>query len=175
MKKLTKKLFLIGPMGAGKTSVGRFLAKQLQCDFYDSDEEIEKRTGVNLTWLYDIEGESGFQEREIKVLDELTSLSSIILSTGGGSVEIPEVCELLRSRGSIIYLQVSLATQLDRLKHDKKRPSLQGTEDPEAVLVRLWPHREQLYQKLADFSVMTDNRSVRDVCKDILAWLGIES
>jgi shikimate kinase len=162
-------LFLIGPMGAGKTSVGRYLARQLNKDFYDTDEEIEKRTGVNLNWVFDLEGMAGYRQREMKAIDELSKLSNIVLSTGGGCVETPEVREFLRQRGTVIYMEVSLETQLARLKRDKKRPLLQG-ENPQEVLIRLWEEREPFYEEIADFTVITSERSVRDVCNDILAW-----
>jgi shikimate kinase len=163
-------IFLIGPMGAGKTSVGRFLAKHLNKNFYDSDEEIEKQTGVNLSWIFDLEGEEGFRQREMKVICTLAQLTNIVLSTGGGCVKTPGVRECLQGRGTIIYMQVSLAMQLSRLKHDKRRPLLQGG-DPQEILVKLWAEREIYCRQLADFTVLTDDRSIRDVCDDILIWL----
>lgn len=165
-------IFLVGPMGAGKTSVGRYLAKQLNKDFYDSDQEIERAMGVSLTWIYDIEGLAGFRQREMKAIDQLSQLSNIVLSTGGGCVETPEVREFLRQRGTVIYMEVSLQTQLNRLKRDKKRPLLQG-DNPRDVLIKLWEEREPYYEEIADFTVITDNRSVADVCNEILAWLGV--
>ena len=170
MKTERNSIFLIGPMGAGKTSVGRFLAKQLNKDFYDSDQEIEKKMGASLTWIYDLEGMVGFRQREMKVIGELSTLTNIVLSTGGGCVETPQVREFLQQRGIVIYIEVSLQTQLTRLKRDKKRPLLQG-ENPQAVLIKLWEEREPFYESIADFTVMTDNRSVSDVCEDILKWL----
>ena|SRR3990167_7542081 len=167
-------IFLIGPMGAGKTSVGRYLAQKLNKDFYDSDQEIENRTGVSLTWIYDLEGLLGFRQREMKIIDDLSALTNIVLSTGGGCVETPEVREFLRQRGTVIYMEVSLETQLNRLKRDKRRPLLQG-ENPQEVLIKLWEEREPIYENIADFTVKTDNRSVYDVCHDILAWLGAPS
>lgn len=164
-------IFLIGPMGAGKTSVGRYLARQLNKDFYDSDEEIEKKTGVNLNWIFDLEGMDGYRQRELKAIEELSTLSDIVLSTGGGCVETPEVREYLRHRGTVIYMEVTLQTQLNRLKRDKKRPQLQG-DNPQEVLIKLWEEREPFYENIADLTVMTDNRSVQDVCHDILTWLG---
>jgi len=163
-------VFLIGPMGAGKTSVGRYLSEQLNKRFYDTDQEIEKKMGVSLTWIYDLEGMEGFRQRELDVVRELTSLNNIVLSTGGDCVETPEVRELLRQRGTVVYMEVSLETQLRRLKRDKKRPLLQG-ENPQEVLLKLWEERESFYEDIADFIVMTDHRSVRDVCNDILNWL----
>ena len=157
-------------MGAGKTSVGRYLARQLNLHFYDSDEEIEKTTGVSLNWIFDLEGLNGFRQRELKTIDALTHLKNIVLSTGGGCVETPEVRDILSHRGIVIYMEVSLETQLGRLKRDKKRPLLQG-DNPQEVLVRLWEEREPFYENIADFTVVTDNRSVKDVCDDILNWL----
>src|SRR3990167_5384595 len=169
MSHMRNNIFLIGPMGAGKTSVGRYLAKQLNKDFYDSDEEIEKKTGANLHWIFDLEGIEGYRQREMKVIDELSALSNIVLSTGGGCIETKEVCQFLHQRGTIIYMEVSLQTQLERLKRDKKRPLLQG-ENPQDVLISLWKEREPIYEEIADFTVATDHRSVHDVCSDILQW-----
>lgn len=164
-------IFLIGPMGAGKTSVGKYLAAHLNKAFYDSDQEIEKRTGASLTWIYDLEGLEGFRRREINMIDELSQMSNIILSTGGGCVEASEIREYLKNRGIVVYMEVSLETQLKRLKRDKKRPLLQAG-NPEAVLIKLWEEREPYYEEIADYTVVTDHRSVRDVCTDILTWLG---
>ncbi len=174
MKKQRNNIFLIGPMGAGKTSVGRYLAQHLDMHFYDSDQEIEKKTGVSLTWVYDIEGMEGFRQREMRAIDELSRLNNIVLSTGGGCVETPEVRNFLRQRGIVIYMEVSLNTQLNRLKRDKKRPLLQG-ENPKEVLIAMWREREPIYEDIADFTVITDERSVRDVCNDILSWLEVNS
>lgn len=170
MKSVKTNIFLIGPMGAGKTSVGRNLARSLGKEFYDSDEEIERKTGVNLNWIFDLEGMAGYRLREMQAIDALSSLKNIILSTGGGCVETPEVREMLRQRGSVVYMEVSLQTQLNRLKRDKKRPQLQG-ENPADVLVRLWEEREPFYEEIADYTVVTDKRSVQEVCDDILNWL----
>lgn len=170
MKTKRNNIFLIGPMGAGKTSVGRYLAKKLNKAFYDSDQEIEKKMGVSLTWIYDLEGMTGFRQREMRAIDELSELTNIVLSTGGGCVETPEVRDFLQNRGIVIYMEVSLQTQLNRLKRDKKRPLLQG-DNPQEVLVKLWEEREPYYENIADFIVITDNRSVQDVGDDVLAWL----
>lgn len=170
MKTGKNNIFLIGPMGAGKTSVGRYLARQLDKDFYDTDEEIENKTGVSLSWIFDLEGMAGYRQRELKIIEEFAALPNIVLSTGGGCVETPEVRECLRQKGIVIYMEVSLQTQLNRLKRDKKRPQLQG-ENPQEVLIKLWEEREPHYENIADFTVVTDDRSVRDVCDDILNWL----
>lgn len=163
-------IFLVGPMGAGKTSVARSLAKQLKKVFYDSDEQIELKTGVNLGWIFDLEGMQGYRAREEKIIDELSQINGIVLSTGGGCVETKEVCKHLTTRGTVIYMEVSLETQLNRLKRDKRRPVLQG-EDPQQVLRKLWEEREPIYEQIADFTVATDKRSVREVCDDILRWM----
>lgn len=163
-------IYLVGPMGAGKTSVARTLAKQLKKVFYDTDEQIEKKTGVNLGWIFDLEGMEGYRAREKKVIDELSQINGIVLSTGGGCVETKEVCDYLTSRGTVVYMEVSLETQLNRLKRDKRRPVLQG-DDPQEVLKQLWKEREPIYEQIADITVATDARSVREVCDDILNWL----
>jgi shikimate kinase len=170
MKTGKSSIFLIGPMGAGKTSVGKYLASHLNKEFVDSDQEIEKRTGASLTWIYDLEGMEGFRQREMNMIDELSLRENIVLSTGGGCVEVPEIREFLRQRGVVVYMEVSLETQLKRLKRDKKRPLLQAG-NPQDVLIKLWEEREPFYEEIADYTVVTDHRSVRDVCEDILAWL----
>jgi shikimate kinase len=170
MKTAKSNIFLVGPMGAGKTSVARALARQLRKDCYDSDEEIENKTGVSLSWIFDLEGMGGYRQREMRMIDELSKLENIVLSTGGGCIETPAVREILKQRGTVIYMEVSLDTQLNRLKRDKRRPMLQG-ENPQEVLIRLWEEREPIYENVADFAVITDRRSVRDVCDDILTWL----
>lgn len=163
-------IFLVGPMGAGKTSVGRSLARQLKKKFYDSDAEIEHKTGVSLSWVFDLEGMQGYRQREKVVIEELSQLEDIVLSTGGGCVETPEVCEYLSTRGIVVYMEVSLETQLRRLKRDKRRPVLQG-DNPQEVLIRLWEEREPKYEQIADVTVATDQRSVREVCSDVIQWI----
>lgn len=166
-------IFLIGPMGAGKTSVGRLLAKKLGKTFYDSDEEIEKRTGVNLHWIVDLEGMPGYRQRELAILDELSHHTDLVISTGGGCVETPEVRDILHTRGVVVYMEVALPTQVRRLKNDKKRPLLQQ-QDRELVLTQLWEKREPYYEQIADFSILTDEQSVQEVVSSILKWLKSE-
>jgi shikimate kinase len=164
------KIFLIGPMGAGKSSVGKYLAKQLNMDFYDTDEEIEIRTGVDIGWIFDIEGEAGFRKRETLVIDELTQLPSIVLATGGGSVLEPENQQLLKSRGTVIYLEVSLKHQETRTLNDSRRPLLR-VENKQEILEKLQGEREPIYAALADLRVQTDQRTVRAVTDDIINYL----
>lgn len=172
MKLKSNKIFLIGPMGAGKSSVGKYLASQLQLHFYDTDEEIEKRTGVDIGWIFDVEGEIGFRRRETAVIEELTQLSNIVLATGGGSVIEEENQELLRSRGIIIYLEVSLAHQETRTLNDSRRPLLRVSDRPK-MLEKLQAEREPIYAKLADLKVPTDKRTVRAVTEDIINFLKV--
>jgi shikimate kinase len=163
-------IFLIGPMGAGKSSVGRYLAKQLGMDFYDTDEEVEKRTGVDLAWIFDVEGEDGFRKREAAVVVDLAKHSNVILATGGGTIITPENRDILAARGAIIYLEVALEHQHTRVVNDSRRPLLQ-VKNRDEVLVKLQQEREPHYEALADFKVQTDNRSVRAVADDIVNWL----
>lgn len=162
-------LFLVGPMGAGKTSSGRYLARHLNKHFYDSDNEIEKKLGASLSWIFDLEGMEGYRKRECAVIEELSQLHGIVLSTGGGCVEMPEVRTCLKRQGMVVYMAVALETQLKRLKYDKRRPLLQG-DNPQDVLIRLWEEREPIYEDIADFMIETDKRSVKEVCDDIISW-----
>jgi shikimate kinase len=163
-------IFLIGPMGAGKSTIGRTLAKALNFEFYDSDEEIESRTGADIAWIFDLEGEEGFRKREQQVLDDLTQMSRVVLATGGGVVNLSENRNALAARGTVIYLQTSLAQQLARTQHDTRRPLLQ-TEDVETRLANLIKEREPLYKEIADLEIDTDNLSVKAVANKIMAIL----
>ncbi len=170
MKKVKSgNIFLIGPMGAGKSSVGKYLASQLDMDFYDSDEEIEKRTGVDLGWIFDVEGEMGFRKRETAAIADLAKLSGIVLATGGGSVLEPENQKILKDHGVVVYLEVSLDYQDDRTIYDSRRPLLR-VKNKQEILQKLQREREPIYQALADLRVPTDNRSVRAVAGDIITW-----
>jgi shikimate kinase len=171
MKKIQyQNIFLIGPMGAGKSSVGKYLASRLDMDFYDSDEELEKRTGVDIGWIFDLEGEGGFRKREAEIITELASLSNIVLATGGGSVISPQVQSILRKNGVIIYLVVSLEYQNTRTVNESRRPLLR-VHNRKEVIERLHQERVPIYESLADYSVGTDNRNVQVVAEDIMNWL----
>jgi len=160
-------LFLIGPMGAGKSTIGRQLSRQLGMSFHDSDREIERRTGVDIALIFELEGESGFRKRERAVIEELTQIPDIILATGGGAILDPVNRENLRSSGRVIYLHTSVDQQLARTAKDLSRPLLQ-TADPRTRLEELMAEREPLYQDIADLVIDTDGRHVRDVVKQIL-------
>lgn len=152
-------IFLVGMMGAGKTSVGRVLAKHLNKAFYDSDHVLEQRTGVKIPVIFEIEGEPGFRHRESMVLDELTALDGIVLATGGGAVLAPENRERLRSRGTVVYLRASVKDLLNRTRHDKNRPLLQ-TADPRARLNELFEIRDPLYREIAHVTIDTGSQSL---------------
>jgi shikimate kinase len=152
-------IFLVGMMGAGKTSVGRVLAKRLQKTFYDSDHVIEDRTGVKIPHIFEIEGEPGFRIRESAVVDELTALRDIVLATGGGAVLSEKNRDRLRTRGTVVYLRASVRDLLNRTRHDKNRPLLQAA-DPRARLTELYEKRDPLYREIAHVTVDTGNQSI---------------
>lgn len=160
-------IFLIGLMGAGKTTIGRQLANELSLEFFDSDHEIEKRTGVTITHIFDIEGEAGFRKRETAMLDELTNKKGIVLATGGGAILKPENRQFLMSRGTTIYLYANIDTLLERTSKDRNRPLLQ-TENPQAKLEELLAVRDPLYRETADIIIDTGKDSVRLALKEIM-------
>ena len=166
-------LFLTGPMGAGKSTIGRQLSKQLKRPFHDSDHEIEKRTGVDIPLIFELEGEAGFRKREAVVIDELTQLPDIILATGGGAILDPANRQHLNERGTVIYLHTSVDQQLSRTARDRNRPLLQ-TDNPRARLEALMTVREPLYREIADLVIDTDNKRVQDVVKQISKYLASE-
>ena len=157
-------------MGAGKTSVGRQLAKALQKTFHDSDHEIEHRTGADIPLIFDLEGEEGFRKREAAAIEDLTALHDIVLSTGGGVVIREDNRKRLVSRGLVIYLNASVDQLLKRTARDRNRPLLQ-TADPRAKLEELMAVRDPLYRQVADIVINTDDRSVHEVVREILAHI----
>jgi len=163
-------LILIGPMGAGKTSVGRALANRLERPFFDSDREIEERCGVDIPTIFEFEGEEGFRDRETRVIDELTQEADIVLATGGGAVIREENRRYLAERGHVILLSVELKEQIRRVSRDNKRPLL-ATADPEARLQQLWDVRGPLYKSVADIEISTDSRRLFHVVNRILKHL----
>ncbi len=166
MKK-EQNIFLIGPMGAGKTTVGRQLAKGLGVTFYDSDHEIETRTGAGIPLIFEYEGEQGFRRRECSMIDELTRMKGIVLATGGGAILGVQNRENLKNRGFIVYLKCTVDCQLKRTRKDRNRPLLH-TDNPKKKLNELSIFREPLYLECADHIVDTDRWSTRHVVKDIL-------
>ena len=163
-------LFLVGPMGAGKSTIGRQLARTLHMPFHDSDREIEQRTGVDIPLIFELEGEAGFRRREREVIDELTALPGIVLATGGGAILDADNRRLLAARGRVVYLHTSVDQQLRRTSRDRGRPLLQ-TDNPQSRLQQLMAQREPLYREIADMTLETDGRTVREVVKEILARL----
>jgi shikimate kinase len=160
-------IFLIGPMGSGKTAVGRQLARLLGVPFRDSDAEVEKRTGVDIPFIFDREGEPGFRAREREAIEALTQLEPIVLATGGGAILSPENRRLLAERGTVIFLETSLAQQLQRVGSGKGRPLLAG-ENLGERLKRLRIEREPLYREIADHCIPTDRRRVTRVAEHII-------
>ena len=163
-------LFLVGPMGAGKSAVGRQLARLLHLEFLDSDEEIEARTGVDIPFIFEKEGEAGFRAREAKVIEDLSQKDGIVLATGGGAVMDVQNRNHLGARGFVIYLHTSVDQQLSRTRKGRDRPLL-ANDDPRAVLEALMATREPLYREIADLTVETDGRKVRAVANEILERL----
>ena len=154
-------------MGAGKSAVGRQLARLLHLKFVDSDQEIESRTGVDIPFIFEKEGETGFRQREAKVIDDLSQKEGIVLATGGGAIMDPENRNHLGARGFVIYLHTSVDQQLSRTRKGRIRPLLENG-DPRAVLESLMATREPLYREIADLTVETDGRKVHAVANEIL-------
>jgi shikimate kinase len=153
-------------MGAGKSAVGRQLAKLLHLEFIDSDEEIETRTGVDISFIFEKEGEEGFRKREVKVIDELSQKDGVVLATGGGAVADAESRNRLGGRGYVVYLYTTVKQQLERTQRGRSRPMLDNG-DPEKVLEELMTVRDPLYREVADLIVETDGRRVQTVAREI--------
>ena len=162
-----RNIFLIGPMGSGKTAVGRHLARMLRFKFHDSDADIEARTGVDIAFIFEKEGESGFRVRERESIDRLTRLESIVLATGGGAIIEEDNRRALAERGAVVYLATSIDQQLERTRHARHRPLLNDTTDPERKLHELMQRRAILYAQIADLTVSTDGRRVQLVAEEI--------
>lgn len=157
-------------MGAGKSTIGRLLAKELRLSFKDSDKEIEQRTGADIPWIFDVEGEQGFREREQAVIAELAQQDGLVLATGGGVVMRPENRRALHAGGRVVYLHTSVEQQIDRTARDRNRPLLR-TANPAQVLRDLMALRDPLYREVADVIIETDERPPRMVVQEILARL----
>ena len=159
MNRAFTNVYLIGPMGSGKTTVGQRLARKLNLQFLDNDHELEKQTGASVNLIFDLEGEEGFRKRETAMLQKLTERENILLATGGGTVTRPENCELLKRSGLVIYLRTTVAQQLRRLSRDKSRPLLQSV-GREEKLNRLAEERNPLYEQLADITFTSPDYSL---------------
>ena len=164
-------IFFVGLMGAGKTTVGRLLAKHLDKTFYDTDHEIERRTGVNIPLIFEVEGEAGFRKREVAVIEELSQMQNIVLATGGGAVLLEENRETLKKNGTVIYLRANVHELWQRTRNDKNRPLLQNA-DPRAKLEQLFTERDPLYREVASIVLDTGGQPVNAIVHHIEQLLG---
>jgi shikimate kinase len=157
-------------MGAGKTTIGKYLAQQLKLGFADTDSEIEARTGADIPWIFDVEGEEGFRDREQRVVEEMTLWDDVVLATGGGVVLRPENRRALAGRGFVIYLYATVDEQVRRTRRDRQRPLLQNG-DPEQILRELMAVRDPLYREIADHIIETDSCSPKTVAQRLMREL----
>ena len=164
------RIFLIGPMGAGKTTVGRILANNLNMAFVDTDEEIEQRSGASVSWIFDVEGEAGFRDREEQLVEEITKRKTMVLSTGGGVVLRQKNRQVLSTRGFVVYLRADVEDLLERMRGDKKRPLLQ-VEDPRQKIRQIVRERDPLYIETADFVFEARGLSFKSVAQRLTAKL----
>ena len=160
-------IFIVGPMGSGKSTVGKIISDELFLSFFDTDAEIEDRTGASIDWISDLEGENGFRKRESVILEEMVEKNSIVLSTGGGIILSEKNRDLLSSRGTVFYLETPINVQVERTSKDKDRPLLKKG-DPETILKELHDSRQKLYEDVSDHIVMTGDKSSQDVAAEII-------
>lgn len=158
-------IFLIGPMGAGKSTIGKYLAQELQWHFFDTDRLVEKRAGASAIWIFDIEGEAGFQKREQKVLQEFANKKSIVLATGASTVASADNRKLLQSKGIVIYLKVNLPTQIVRTAQDSRRPQLAKKHHLQQTLSSLHSELTPLYSRMADYTFETNDISAQNLAR----------
>lgn len=159
-------IFFVGLMGAGKTTIGRLVARHLGRDFYDSDQEIERRTGVNIPCIFELEGETGFRRREAAVIAELAQMENIVLATGGGAVLLPENRAMLKQHGIVVYLRATVHELWLRTRNDRNRPLLR-TENPQQKLEQLIVVRDPLYREVANLVIDTGGQSVNSIVSQI--------
>jgi len=164
-------IYLVGPMGAGKTTIGRRIAEIKGMSFVDSDHEVENRTGVDISFIFDMEGEDGFRKREREMIAELSEQPNTVMATGGGAVLDPDTRDLLSARGVVVYLETSLEQQLARTRKASNRPILEGSDDVEATLVKLMEERDPLYRSIADIVVATGEQQARRLAREIVEQL----
>ncbi len=162
LRRLSGNIILVGMMGAGKTTVGKLLARQLGKKFIDSDEEIQKRTGVTIPHIFDVEGEAGFRQREITVIHDLVQLNNIVLATGGGAILSEANRSVLHNNGIVVYLKSTVHDLWMRTRNDRNRPLLQ-TDNPQATLKILYEQRDPLYSALADVVLHTGKRDAHNL------------
>lgn len=160
------RIFIIGPTASGKTTIGKKLAEGLNMNFIDTDKEIEKATGVDITWLFDIEGEEGFRKREEDILLKVSKLNSCVISTGAGSILKESNRDLISSSGKVIYLEASIESQLKRTSFDKARPLL-SKGNKEKILKKMDRDRRHLYEELADITIKPDKKSRNEIVNEI--------
>ena len=164
-------IYLVGPMGAGKTTIGRRIAEIKGMSFVDSDHEVEKRTGVDISFIFDMEGEDGFRKREREMIAELSEEPNTVMATGGGAVLDADTRDLLSARGVVVYLETSLEQQLARTRKANNRPILEGSDDVEATLTKLMEERDPLYRSIADIVVATGEQQARRLAREIVEQL----
>ena len=169
-----KRVFIVGPMGVGKTTVGKLLASELGLRFLDSDREIERRTGTNISWIFDVEGEKGFRDREEQVLEDLTNETNVLIATGGGAVLRERNRENLKIRGLVIYLNADLTLLVKRTKDETKRPLLKG-KSAKKVLEKILRERGSLYKEVSDLEVKVTEKSIKNTVAEILRTLQEEA
>jgi shikimate kinase len=165
-----RNIYLVGPMGAGKSTIGRVLAAELHLNFRDSDKVIEDRTGADIPWIFDMEGEEGFRDRESAVLDELSKGRDVVIATGGGIILRSQNREIMKASGYVCYLTASIEQLVERTARDKKRPLLQ-VENPRQKIIDLVALRDPLYRDAADFAINTDRRSPKLVAQEIASLI----
>ena len=163
-------IFIVGPMGSGKSTVGKIISDELFLNFFDTDDEIESRTGASIDWIFDLEGEEGFRKRESSILEEMVKQNSIVLSTGGGIIISDSNREMLSSRGTVFYLSTPISVQIERTSKDKDRPLLKNG-DPEEILTRLQKERKDLYESVSDHIIDTENKSSQEVASEIINFV----
>lgn len=167
LKHGAKRVVLVGPMGAGKTTIGKLLSRELGFSFCDSDSEIESRCGADIPWIFDVEGEAGFRERECGVIRDLSQTNGIVLATGGGAVLNEDNRANLKEGAQVVYLKTSVEQQFERTRRDRNRPLLQNSE-PLKVLTEIFKIRDPLYTEVADVVIMTDKKNPKLVVRQIL-------
>ena len=168
--KASGSIFLVGMMGAGKSTVGRLLARRLKLRFFDSDHEIERRCGVKIPLIFEIEGEAAFRSREAQLIAELSAENAVVLATGGGAVLSAENRRRLAARGTVVYLRARPEDLYERVRHDRNRPLL-AAADPPARLRELYAERDQLYREIADLVVETGRQGIHALARELLEKL----